>query len=416
MKPIIKVEHVGKQYRIGARQETYDTLRDSIAGAVRAPFKLFRGGDQSANNTIWALDDVSFEVNPGEVLGIIGRNGAGKSTLLKILSRITDPTTGQVELYGRVGCLLEVGTGFHPELTGRENIFLNGSMLGLNRRDIERKFDQIVDFAGVDKFIDTPVKRYSSGMYVRLAFAVAAHLEPEILIVDEVLAVGDASFQKKCLGKMGDVAHEGRTVLFVSHNMAAIQSLCKRALLLNGGHLVADGGCKRIVDEYLQVVDQVSDLSLGERSDRKGNQNLRFIGFELRDSQGACVPCGCSGQDMLISLEYESTTRAALQNVHVALGVHGRFDENLFHLSTGVKGFDFESVPAKGRIICRIPRLPLQAGRYTFNLFCTVGGEVADWIENAGLIEVEEGDFFGSGKLPPAGQGAFIVQHSWSVS
>ena len=416
MKPIIKVEHLGKQYRIGARQETYDTLRDSIAGAVRSPLKLFRGGDQSANNTIWALEGVSFEVSPGEVLGIIGRNGAGKSTLLKILSRITDPTTGQVELYGRVGCLLEVGTGFHPELTGRENVYLNGSMLGLNRRDIERKFDQIVDFAGVDRFIDTPVKRYSSGMYVRLAFAVAAHLEPEILIVDEVLAVGDAAFQKKCLGKMGDVAHEGRTVLFVSHNMAAIQSLCKRALLLHGGHLVADGDCKRVVDEYLQIVDQVSDLSLGERSDRKGSQSLRFIGFELRDSQGICVPCGSSGQDMLISLEYESTARTALQNVHVALGVHGRFDENLFHLSTGVNGFDFETVPAKGRIICRIPRLPLQAGRYTFNLFCTVGGEVADWIENAGMIEVEAGDFFGSGKLPPAAQGAFIVQHSWSVS
>jgi len=249
-----------------------------------------------------------------------------------------------------------------------------------------------------------------------LAFAVAAHLEPEILIVDEVLAVGDAAFQKKCLGKMSDVAHEGRTVLFVSHNMAAIQSLCKRALLLHAGKLVADGDCKRVVDEYLQIVDQVSDVSLGERSDRKGNQSLRFIGFELRDAQENCVAYGCSGQDVLISLEYESTAPTALQNVHVALGVHGRFDENLFHLSTGVNGFDFQSVPAKGRIICRIPRLPLQAGKYTFNLFCTVGGEVADWIENAGMIEVEAGDFFGSGKLPPAAQGAFIVQHSWSVS
>ncbi len=235
MKPIIKVENLSKQYRIGAPRQSYTTLRDTIAGAVRAPISRLRRNGQSDNNTIWALKDLAFEVAPGEVLGVIGRNGAGKSTLLKILSRITDPTTGQVELYGRVGSLLEVGTGFHPELTGRENIFLNGSMLGINRREIERKFDQIVDFAGVAKFIETPVKRYSSGMYVRLAFAVAAHLEPEILIIDEVLAVGDAEFQKKCLGKMGEAAQDGQTVIFVSHNLAAIQRLCKTAILLDGG-------------------------------------------------------------------------------------------------------------------------------------------------------------------------------------
>src|SRR5260370_11372847 len=229
MKPIIKVENLSKQYRIGEHRESYAAWRDTIAGCVRAPLNRLRRNGHAAKNTIWALKDVGFEVLPGEVLGVIGRNGAGKSTLLKILSRITDPTTGQVDLYGRVGSLLEVGTGFHPELTGRENIFLNGSMLGITRKEIERKFDQIVDFSGVETFIDTPVKRYSSGMYVRLAFAVAAHLEPEILVVDEVLAVGDAEFQKKCLGKMGDVASEGRTVLFVSHNTAAVPKLCRHA-------------------------------------------------------------------------------------------------------------------------------------------------------------------------------------------
>src|SRR6266498_47444 len=227
MTPIIKVHDLGKRYQIGAREEAYETLREAIVGVVRSPLQRF-GRNRSAADVVWALRGVNFEVEPGEVVGIIGRNGAGKSTLLKILSRITKPTSGTVDLYGRVGSLLEVGTGFHPELTGRENIYLNGAILGMPRAEIRRKFDEIVEFAEIDKFLDTPVKRYSSGMYVRLAFAVAAHLEPEILIVDEVLAVGDAAFQKKCLGKMRDVTREGRTVLFVSHNMAAIQGLCSK--------------------------------------------------------------------------------------------------------------------------------------------------------------------------------------------
>src|SRR5687767_6206778 len=219
---IIKVEHLSKLYRLGAMRVRHQTLRDRLSEAVKATFSRQNNGKDSKDNIIWALNDVSFEVSRGEVIGIIGRNGAGKSTLLKILSRITDPTDGRIELYGRVGCLLEVGTGFHPELTGRENIFLNGVIMGMKRKELARKFDEIVAFAEIDRFLDTPVKRYSSGMYVRLAFAVAAHLEPEILIVDEVLAVGDEQFQKKCLGKMGQIAVEGRTILFVSHNMPAV--------------------------------------------------------------------------------------------------------------------------------------------------------------------------------------------------
>lgn len=249
-KSIIKVEHVSKLYRLGATHVARDTLREGLYGAVKAAFSRQQRSDNTKNNTIWALSDVSFEVSRGEVIGIIGRNGAGKSTLLKILSRITDPTAGRIDLYGRVGSLLEVGTGFHPELTGRENIFLNGVIMGMKRKELARKFDEIVAFAEIDRFLDTPVKRYSSGMYVRLAFAVAAHLEPEILIVDEVLAVGDNLFQKKCLGKMAEIAGEGRTVLFVSHNMPAVLNLCPRAILLEDGRLARDGDASEVLAHY----------------------------------------------------------------------------------------------------------------------------------------------------------------------
>jgi lipopolysaccharide transport system ATP-binding protein len=253
MKPAIVVENLGKRYRVdhAVRQGGYKTMRETLTRLAAAPLKRLRGGETGAVEDFWALKDVSFEVQPGEVLGIIGRNGAGKSTLLKILSRITKPTTGQVRLNGRVASLLEVGTGFHPELTGRENIFLNGSILGMSRKEIVRQFDAIVDFSGVEKFLDTPVKRYSSGMYVRLAFAVAAHLQPEILIVDEVLAVGDAQFQKKCIGKMQEVARGGRTVLFVSHNMASIEKLCETAIILRGGQIAAKGETPKMVGLYL---------------------------------------------------------------------------------------------------------------------------------------------------------------------
>lgn len=253
MKPIVRVENLSKRYTIGTRDAAYGTLRESIVEAIRAPLKRLRGNGQRTSETIWALKNVSFELAPGEVLGIIGSNGAGKSTLLKVLSRITEPTTGRAELFGRVVSLLEVGTGFHPELTGRENVYLNGAILGMSKAEIDRKFDEIVAFAELAKFLDTPVKRYSSGMYMRLAFAVASHLEPEILIVDEVLAVGDAAFQKKCLGKMGEVAHEGRTVLFVSHNMTAIQSLCSRVIWLDRGMIAAEGTPKAVVTKYLKT-------------------------------------------------------------------------------------------------------------------------------------------------------------------
>jgi lipopolysaccharide transport system ATP-binding protein len=284
MKPVIKVKGVGKQYRIGGSQAAYQTLRESVSNTVRDPLKRFR---RNGHQTIWALGDIDFEVQAGEVVGIIGRNGAGKSTLLKILSRITEPTTGRVELYGRVGSLLEVGTGFHPELTGRENIFLNGAILGMKRTEIQQKFDEIVAFAEVEKFIDTPVKRYSSGMFLRLAFAVAAHLDPEILVVDEVLAVGDAGFQRKCLDKMKEVSQQGRTVLFVSHNMPAITRLCDRTILLDEGRVMSDGPSSQVVTGYLRSgLGTTAAREWPDLDKAPGNEIVRLCAVRVRTEDG----------------------------------------------------------------------------------------------------------------------------------
>jgi lipopolysaccharide transport system ATP-binding protein len=275
----IRVSHLGKKYQLGGHREPYHTLRDAIVDSLKSPLRAFNRAPP--DEVFWALRDVSFEVEKGEIVGVIGRNGAGKSTLLKILTRITTPTEGRVEIHGRVGSLLEIGTGFHPEMTGRENIFLNGSILGMKRTEIEQKFDEIIKFSEIEKFIDTPVKRYSSGMYVRLAFAVAAHLEPEILLIDEVLAVGDLAFQKKCLGKMGDVAKEGRTVLFVSHNMGAVQSLCSRAILIASGHVKFDGSAQEGISMYSLIDEQRSFVDFknfrgGRRGDKKIAELIRM--------------------------------------------------------------------------------------------------------------------------------------------
>lgn len=276
MKPIIRVENLSKQYVLGAQQKPYSTLRESIVDAARKPLNALRRSNGNSKNSFWALKDVNFEVMPGEVVGIIGRNGAGKSTLLKVLSRITEPTKGKIELFGRVGSLLEVGTGFHPELTGRENIFLNGAILGMKREEIAQKFDEIVDFAEVESFLDTPVKHYSSGMYTRLAFAVAANLEPEVLIVDEVLAVGDAEFQKKCLGKMSQVANAGRTVLFVSHNMTAVKSICRRGIMLQKGAVEFDGNSNAAVDVYMQGGSDLASLREWKAAEMPGNEKIKL--------------------------------------------------------------------------------------------------------------------------------------------
>ena len=291
----VRVNGLSKQYRIGGKREEYRTLREALTQAFVSPFRrahrLLSGqayGAAELDETIWALKEVSFEIKQGEVVGIIGPNGAGKTTVLKILSRISEPTEGYAEIHGRVGSLLEVGTGFHPELTGRENVYLNGSILGMKKREIDRKFEEIVDFAEIEKFIDTPVKYYSSGMYVRLAFSVAAHLEPEILLVDEVLAVGDAAFQKKCLGKMGDVAKEGRTVLFVSHNMVAVQKLCNRGIWLSEGKIMEDGKADRVVSSYMrQNLSALSEQVWDDRTVAPGNDKVRLRRASIRPGSGS---------------------------------------------------------------------------------------------------------------------------------
>src|SRR5690348_1545292 len=309
---VIRVEHLGKRYRIGTAAERHDTLRDAIVHVAKSPLRVarrvVRTGRTDANSardgadTVWALRDVSFDVHRGEVLGIIGRNGAGKSTVLKILSRITEPTTGRAVVHGQVGSLLEVGTGFHPELTGRENVFLNGAILGMGRSYIERHFDEIVDFSGVEKFIDTPVKRYSSGMKVRLAFAVAAHLQPEVLIIDEVLAVGDVGFQKKCLGKMQDVATSGRTVLFVSHNMAAVRSLCHRCLLMHGGSVHMNGAPDAVVERYLELHEDVDPRA--ERTTLAADRGGSGFVLHYTDTP-ASITADC-GDPLAIAFEIET--------------------------------------------------------------------------------------------------------------
>jgi lipopolysaccharide transport system ATP-binding protein len=305
MRSIIKAEGVSKQYRIGAKKEQFPTLRDALVGAARAPLRWARAAARQAPPTFWALRDVGFEVSPGEVVGIIGRNGAGKSTLLKILSRITEPTSGRIELYGRMSSLLEVGTGFHPELTGRENVYLNGAILGMKRAELARKFDEIVAFAEIEKFIDTPVKHYSSGMYVRLAFAVAAHIDPEILVVDEVLAVGDMAFQQKCLNKMQDAGAQGRTVLFVSHNMAAVTRLCSRAILLSEGTVLQDGPAPEAVNAYMgspEATGAVREWPVLEKA--PGDDFVRLRAVRVR-SEGRHTDVVDIREPVVIEIEYD---------------------------------------------------------------------------------------------------------------
>ena len=351
MDPIISVRGLGKQYRIGARPVAYDTLRESIMRAFNG--RVRRGSPDAGERTFWALRDVTVDIAPGEVVGVIGRNGAGKSTLLKVLSRITEPTEGEVDLYGRVGCLLEVGTGFHSELTGRDNIYLSGAVLGMRREEIARKFDDIVAFAEVAAFLDTPIKHYSSGMTMRLAFSVAAHLEPEILIIDEVLAVGDAAFQEKCLGKMQDAARHGRTIIFVSHNMAAVRSLCRRVLLLDAGRIVLDGGVDGCIDRYLgrgseSGANQV-DLSRVYRP--QGHGGLLFERITLCAPGNQAVVAAGRRIDLRIDVRVEtpvldvelSVTIDTPEGVRVCecpssvgLGRIARLDPGLYRLGCGI--------------------------------------------------------------------------------
>jgi len=417
---VIKVENLSKQYRIGTK-ESYRTFRETLVDAAKAPFKgipnLFSRtsniAHRTSQETFWALKDVSFEVKRGEVVGIIGRNGAGKSTLLKILSKITEPTEGRVEMRGRVGSLLEVGTGFHPELTGHENIYLYGAILGMDRWEVTRKFDEIVSFAELDRFVDTPVKRYSSGMYMRLAFAVAAHLEPEILLVDEVLAVGDAAFQKKCIGKMGDSSMEGRTVLFVSHNMTAIMALCPRALLITDGHITRDDASKDVVQDYVsQYQAKSSANSLKENRDRKGDGSIKMVDIRFGTPDNPEGGLWATGVDAFVKLHYVCRPNQTYRNIEVALGVRKQDQTPLLYLGTKVVHQDIDFVRGYRSSFCRIKRLPLEPGRYSISAELKQNGIIVDYVQAAAVVDVAEGDFYNTGVIWP--YGGFLCDYTWS--
>jgi lipopolysaccharide transport system ATP-binding protein len=414
--PIIEVRGIGKRYRIRGQRESSGDLRSELASSARRLTSVFRSRSPVSGRSedFWALRDVSFGVAEGEAVGIIGRNGAGKSTLLKILSRITPPSEGRVVMRGRVASLLEVGTGFHPELSGRENVFLNGSILGMSRAEVRRRFDEIVAFAEVERFLDTPVKRYSSGMYVRLAFAVAAHLEPEVLIVDEVLAVGDAAFQKRCLGKMGDVAQRGRTVLFVSHNLAAMSALCSRAVLLEAGRVVADGPADATVRRYLATVGEVSSTRLADRTDRAGSGPLAFTEAWVEDEQGNRVEAVRSGSMVTLAASYTTRGGAEVRNPYIAFALRDSNGNSLTDLGNESAGYGWEVLPPSGCVRCTLPSLPLNEGDYYFSAYCRVKGVVSDFVLDVRGFHVSAGDFFGTGKLP-ARRFPVLFPQSWHV-
>jgi lipopolysaccharide transport system ATP-binding protein len=393
-------------------------MREALMDAAASPVRRLRSFGQSSHrgqDAIWALRDVGFEVMPGEVVGVIGSNGAGKSTLLKILSEITYPTEGRVRLRGRVASLLEVGTGFHPELTGRENIFLNGAILGMTRREILDKFGEIVAFAGVETFIDTPVKRYSSGMQVRLAFAVAAHLEPEILLVDEVLAVGDAAFQKKCVGRMGDVARSGRTILFVSHNMAAVEALCSRAVLLREGRLVTAGPTREVVEHYLRSVATASgEVSLTDHPGRRRN-TVPMVTSAVLSSGGRA---GVSSVRMGCPLDVAVTFQCGAQQLRPVLGlvIRSLVGAPVFTVDNRfIPGYRFPDPVAEGTITCSFEKLPLMPGTYMVDIYFGDETRSRDVILDAVSFDVVASDVFGSGKLPSQWAGPVYWPAAWSL-
>lgn len=410
--PAIHVEHLSKRYRIGSRQQAHTTLVDALSDAMARPLRTaaaWWGGHAAdpSDEEVWALRDISFDVSVGEVVGIVGRNGAGKSTLLKILSRITEPTEGFAGLCGRVGSLLEVGTGFHPELTGRENVFLNGAILGMRRAEIREKFDEIVEFSGVGRFLDTPVKFYSSGMYMRLAFSVAAHLEPEILLVDEVLAVGDAAFQTKCLGKMGEVAREGRTVVFVSHNTAAVRTLCPRAILLDEGRVAMDGDAQSVVMEYLARSRRQEEVPLGERTDRVGTGRLRFTDARFMDEAGRPVTETMTGRSLTIEAAYEIEPGLDEAELIVSVSLWDALDNLVLLFASDEMGVKLRHLGRPGKIVVQIPRLLLRGGSYALKLFAshrtTEPENFCDSIERAASLTVLPGDHWSSGRTNRAG-------------
>jgi lipopolysaccharide transport system ATP-binding protein len=414
----IEVADLSKKYHIGGSQKSHYRLTDQVADTFIAPFrragKLLRGQAASAaelDEIIWALKDVSFQIKSGEVVGIIGRNGVGKSTLLKILAGITDPTEGHADIYGRVGSLLEVGTGFHPELTGRENIYLNGAILGMKKVEVERKLDEIVAFAEIDKFLDTPVKHYSSGMHVRLAFSVAAHLEPEILLVDEVLAVGDMAFQRKCLGKMDDVAQAGRTVLFVSHNMGLLQQLCERGIFLQHGTIHADGTITEAVDAYLQTLEQAKSQELSKRIDRKGVGHAKLVYAEVSSRSSASSTILKTGHPA----RFVFCVDAFVPGLACNFFIHDAIGQPVTSFYSRVRGPEDTYDPNNGlKFVCDLDELLLLPGRYRIDVAIVGDNKLQDFIEAAAVFEVGDGQV--GGRLAQHdGKFSIMMEHRWTL-
>ncbi|HRH10699.1 MAG TPA: ABC transporter ATP-binding protein [Bacteroidia bacterium] len=407
MSSVISVQNISKSYN----------LKHRVKEEERFLFKsLFTNNKKTVSEEFWALTDISFEVNKGDKVGVIGRNGAGKSTLLKILSRIVTPTSGRIEYEGRVASLLEVGTGFHPELTGRENIYLNGSILGMSKEEITRKFDEIVAFSEVENFLDTPVKRYSSGMYVRLAFAVAAHLEPEILIVDEVLAVGDSAFQKKCLGKMNEISNkDGKTILFVSHNMAAIQNLCNKAFVLKNGRIEFPlQDTNTAVKNYIKDSISLSKTSIADRADRTGEGKIRFVNIRLKDKDGNELNGVQSGQDIIFSVETKQE-QERMTNISVSLSLYSDEGKYMFTLANHIAEEAFESVKSGQTINCRVNRFPVTKGDYVMNIVLYKDGIIQDYITEAYGFTVHATDFYNNGKVLNDTEPSVLIGNTWTL-
>jgi len=423
MAPVIEIRNISKKYFLGEAGGLYGNLREALMSTLTSPFRVLKLqreiGHSQRQSAFWALRDVSLDVEQGDTVAIIGSNGAGKSTLLKILSRITDPTEGEVRVRGRMASLLEVGTGFHPELTGRENIYLNGSILGMRKQEIDHKFEEITNFAGIGKFLDTPVKRYSSGMYVRLAFSIAAHLEPEILIVDEVLAVGDVAFQKKCLGKMAEACSKKRTVLFVSHNLAAVEALCNKGIVLQHGKAVFKGTAKEAVQFYLRnlsrdgshstshVTDlrkaagrvakyrpQLHRLELYTQGDTPINGELA-VGASLKAVVTFNLEEACTSFDASIAFDTTSGQRICT--------AHSAYEPERLH----------EQRAGEQIFICEIPSVPLLPGEYRIGVGLDIGGHEVDWVDDASRLTVISSDFYGTGVVPT--RGAFLLQNRWTL-
>ena len=413
-KTILTADRLGKSYQLGRQMRGDTTFREAITHAVSAPFRRLRaGGAEESGEKFWALRNVSFEVKQGEMVGVIGRNGAGKSTLLKVLSRITEPTEGRATIKGRVASLLEVGTGFHPELTGRENVFLNGSILGMTRAEIARKFDEIVDFSEVEKFLDTPVKFYSSGMYVRLAFAVAAHLDPEILIVDEVLAVGDIAFQKKCMGKMQQVSDgQGRTVLFVSHNMSAVQRLCPRSILMRKGSVAFDGPTDDVVRQYLSYLSETAAVAFDQNPERSGSGLVRMTSARIIDADGKVARGLVSGRPATLEFTYRNPGQ--LRFAHFTITVFNHLGEAATQLDTWLYDNDPIALAEEGALSVHIPNLPLPPGDYRVQVSVNPDhGGPADLLPNALVFSVETSVFYPTMNVPGIQNCTVLVEHAW---